>query len=51
MSVYIQFLVTIRTKFDTIQISISAMDSGGAARAAQAMYPGGTVTRIEQIKG
>ncbi|MFO0857242.1 MAG: hypothetical protein U0640_07805 [Phycisphaerales bacterium] len=49
MSVYQQYLVTIRTKSDTIQVTISAMDSGSAARAAQSMYPGSTVTRIEQI--
>lgn len=51
MSAYCQYLVTVRTKFDSIQITISAMDSGSAARAAQAMYPGSSVTRIEKIGG
>jgi hypothetical protein len=49
MSVYQQFLVTVQTKSATIQVTISAMDSGCAARAAQSMNPGSTVTRVEQI--
>jgi len=51
MSVYQQYLVSVQSpKFGSIQVTISAMESGSAGRAAQAMYPGSTVTRIEMIR-
>jgi len=51
MAAYNQYLVTIRTKFDTIQVVVGAMDPSSAGRAAQAMHPGSSVLRVEKIRG
>lgn len=38
-----QCLVTIRTKFDTIQVTMGANGPDDAARVAQLMYPGSLI--------
>jgi hypothetical protein len=49
MSVYQQYLVNLQTPTGSIQITVSAMCSSDAARAAEAMVPGSRATRIEQL--
>jgi|JI6StandDraft_1071083.scaffolds.fasta_scaffold2856214_1 hypothetical protein len=50
MPQYQEYRVTVRTAKGTVQVVISAMDSGSAGRVAQSMFPGSTVTLIETLR-
>lgn len=50
-SMYNTYLVNLTTPKGSVQVTISAFDSGTAGRMAQQMYPGSAVTRIEKISG
>lgn len=50
-SVYNTYLVNLTTPQGSVQVTISAFDSGTAGRMAAQMFPGSTVTRIEKIGG
>lgn len=52
MPLYNDYRVTIRTSTGgSVQIVISALDSGNASRTAASMFPGSTVTMVEMIRG
>ena len=50
MPMYNEYRVTVRTAKGTVQVVISAMDSGSAGRMAQSMFPGSTVTMVELVR-
>jgi hypothetical protein len=50
MAVYNEYRVTLQTRFGSIQVTVSAMSSSDAARAAEGLYPGSRAQRIELVR-